>query len=80
MPTWSTYLADNRSRFRDEFFDFLRIPSISALPEQAGEVQRAARWCAERLTAAGLENVEILPTGGHPVVTAEWQGAPGKPF
>ena len=79
MATWDTYLAENRSRVLNEFLDLLRIPSISALPEHAGEVERAARWVAGRLSAAGLENVEVLPTGGHPVVAGDWLHAPGKP-
>ena len=79
MPTWKTYLEDNHSRFLNEYFDLLRIASISALPENAGDVQQAARWVADRLRAAGLENVEILPTGGHPVVYADWRHAAGKP-
>src|SRR6202011_3746513 len=79
MSAWENYLSENRNRFQDEFFDLLRIPSISALPEHAADVQRAAAWVAKRLTAAGVEAVEIMPTGGHPVVYGEWLHAPGKP-
>ena len=77
--TWETYLDEQQSRYQDELQQLLSIPSISALPAHAGAVQQAARWVAGRLTAAGLENVQILPTGGHPVVYAEWLHAPGKP-
>lgn len=77
--TWETYLVEHQPRHQDELLHFLSIPSISSLPENAGEVQRAAQWVAERLTAAGLEQVQILPTGGHPVVYGEWLHAPGKP-
>src|SRR6266566_6316114 len=77
--TWETYLEEQQSRYQDELLQFLSIPSISALPENAGDVQQAAHWVAERLTAAGLENVQVLPTGGHPVVFGEWLHAPGKP-
>src|SRR5437763_4553291 len=79
MTTWESYLDAQRPRFLHELLDFLRIPSVSALPEHAGDVQRAARWVAERLQTAGLEGVQILPTGGHPVVYGEWLHAPGKP-
>ena len=77
--TWETYLEEQQPRYREELLQFLSIPSISALPEHAGAVQRAARWVADRLAAAGLENVQILPTAGHPVVYGEWLHAPGKP-
>jgi acetylornithine deacetylase/succinyl-diaminopimelate desuccinylase-like protein len=76
---WETYLEEQQPRYQEELLQFLSIPSISALPEQADAVQQAARWVADRLTAAGLENVQILPTGGHPVVYGEWLHAPGKP-
>lgn len=79
MAAWAEYLEQNQSRFRSELFDLLRIPSISALPEHAGDVRRAAGWTANRLRAAGIEGVEIMETGGHPVVYGEWLHAPGKP-
>ncbi len=77
--TWETYLQEQQPRYQEELLQFLSIPSISALPEHASAVQEAARWVANRLTAAGLENVQTLPTGGHPVVYGEWLHAPGKP-
>lgn len=79
MPGWETYLDANQDRFLHELIDFLRIPSVSALPAHAADVRRAAEWVAARVAAAGLEHVQILPTGGHPVVYADWLHAPGKP-
>src|SRR5262245_7633601 len=79
MSTWENYLAEHQAQFHQELLDFLRIPSISALPAHAADVQRAGEWVAQRLQAAGIENVEVLPTGGHPVVYGDWLHAPGKP-
>ena len=79
MTQWEIYLEEHKSQFQDEMLDFLRIPSISALPEHADDVQRAAQWVANRMEAAGIEGVRIMPTGGHPVVYGEWLHAPGKP-
>ena len=62
-----------------DYLAFLRIPSISTLPEHAGDVRRAADFLATRLAAWGLEHVEVAPTGGHPVVYADWLHAPGAP-
>jgi acetylornithine deacetylase/succinyl-diaminopimelate desuccinylase-like protein len=76
--TWETYLEEQQYRYQEELLQFLSIPSISALPEHADAVQQAARWVVDRLRAAGLENVQILSTGGHPVVYGEWLHAPGK--
>lgn len=79
MTTWQTYLSTNQNRFVEELLDFVRIPSVSALPEHAADVQRAGEWVADRLRAAGIENVEVMPTGGHPVVYGDWLHAPGRP-
>lgn len=79
MSKWESYLSKNKDRFVDELLDFIRIPSISALPEHTGDVQRAAEWVSNRMESAGIEGVRILPTGGHPVVYGEWLHAPGKP-
>jgi acetylornithine deacetylase/succinyl-diaminopimelate desuccinylase-like protein len=79
MTAWAAYLEGQRARALDEFREFLRIPSISALPEHADDVRRAAEWTAARMTAAGLEGVRVLPTAGHPVVYGDWLHAPGAP-
>jgi len=78
--SWEAYLDRNQPRFVEELLDFVRIPSVSAKPENIPDVQRAGEWVAARLTAAGAERAEVLPTAGHPVVCAEWLHAgPDKP-
>jgi len=73
------FVQENRDRFLSELKDFIRIPSISTLPENAGEVRRAAEFVADALRRVGMENVEIIPTEKHPLVYADWLHAPGKP-
>jgi acetylornithine deacetylase/succinyl-diaminopimelate desuccinylase-like protein len=75
----NTFVEQNKDRLLDELKDFLRIPSISTLPEHASDVQRAAAFVADSLRRVGLENVEIIPTAKHPLVYADWLHAPGKP-
>ncbi|BDC51377.1 hypothetical protein F183_A36930 [Bryobacterales bacterium F-183] len=76
----SEYVESNRARLLDELKDFLRIPSISTLPEHAGDVGRAAEFVAQSLRDAGLENVEVIPTERHPLVYADWlRAGEGKP-
>ncbi len=58
--------------------EFLRIPSVSTDPEHKGDVERAARFLAERLEAAGF-SAEVVPTPGHPVVYAERRAGPDAP-
>ena len=79
MSAWETYLREHHTQYIDELMDFLRIPSVSSLPEHADDIQRAAVWVAARMERAGFEEVSILPTGGHPVVVGEWKHAGDKP-
>ncbi len=76
---WQTYLDTHELQYQDELLEFLRIPSISSLPEHAEDVRRAGDWVVDRLRRAGMENIEVMETGGHPVVYADWLHAPGKP-
>lgn len=59
--------------------EWLRIPSISAAPDRAGEVRASAEWCAARMRAVGFENVALVETPGHPSVYGDWLHAPGAP-
>ena len=74
-----SYIDSRQEDHLNELKELLRIPSISAKSEHKGDIDRAARWVAEKLRAAGLENVEIQPTKLHPVVYGESLHAPGKP-
>jgi acetylornithine deacetylase/succinyl-diaminopimelate desuccinylase-like protein len=73
------FVQQNRDRFLEELKDFLRIPSISTLPEHRPDVERASRFVADSLRGAGIENVEIIATEGNPLVYGNWLHAPGKP-
>src|SRR5215203_6205518 len=73
------FINVNRDRYVEELKQYLAIPSISALPEHAAETRRAAEWTAESLRGAGMQNVRLIDTPGHPVVYGEWLGAPDKP-
>ena len=73
------YARSNYPRFLDELKTFIRIPSVSTLPEHKGDVLAAAQWLAKELTRIGMEQVEVITTPGHPLVYAEWLRAPGKP-
>lgn len=66
------YARDEGDRIVETLFDWLRIPSISAVPEHAGDVEASAAFCAGLLEKAGLENVAVLPTAGAPAVYADW--------
>ncbi len=73
------YIDSKREEHLNELQDFLRIPSVSTQSEHKKDIERAANWVAEKLRAAGLENVELSSTKMHPVVYGESLHAPGKP-
>jgi len=73
------FARSNQPRFLDELKTLLRIPSISTLTEHKSDVQKAAEFVAAELRRIGMDNVEIIPTKGHPLLYADWLHAPGKP-
>ena len=73
------HLLATADRRLARYLDLLRIPSISGIPAHAGDCRRAAEWLAADLRAAGLENVDLSETGGHPIVYADWLHAAGAP-
>jgi acetylornithine deacetylase/succinyl-diaminopimelate desuccinylase-like protein len=75
----TAYIDSMRESHLEELKEFLRIPSVSTKSEHKPDIERAAQWVADRLRAAGLENIEIVPTKMHPLVYGESLRAPGKP-
>jgi len=73
------FINVNRDRYLDELKQLLAIPSISALPEHAGDVRKCAEWCGDEMRRIGLQNVRLIDTPGNPVVYGDWTGAEGAP-
>src|SRR5438874_523950 len=74
------HLRHHRDRHREELDEFLRIESVSADPDRADDVRRAAEWITAELDRIGFEHVSLHETSGHPVVTGEWLHAgPERP-
>lgn len=65
------YAQKNQQQFISDLKDFSAIPSISTDRERVDDMQQAADWVATRLQSLGLQNVQIMPTGGHPLVYGE---------
>ena len=60
----------------EELVEFLRIPSVSAEPAHADDVQLAAAWVRDFIRRAGGE-AEIVSQSGSPVVTGEVRSTAG---
>ena len=72
-------IQTSRDRYLEELNALLAIPSVSALPEHAGDMRRCADALAGHLRRIGLQNVRVVETPGHPIVYGDWLGAPGAP-
>ncbi|HEY0264976.1 MAG TPA: dipeptidase [Granulicella sp.] len=84
VETAVSFAQEQGPRFVEELKELLRIPSISTLPEHAGDVRAAAQFCAAGLERIGMEHVRLIETStpdraGHPLVYADWLHAEGKP-
>ncbi|MBQ6081551.1 MAG: dipeptidase [Bacteroidales bacterium] len=73
------YIKQNESRFYDELFSLLRIPSVSSEPEHAEDMSRCAFRLTELLMEAGADSANVYPTEGHPVVFAQKIIDPARP-
>jgi acetylornithine deacetylase/succinyl-diaminopimelate desuccinylase-like protein len=71
MEKVQTYLKANKQRQLDELLDMLRTPSVSADPKHAPDMEIMAQSVAKHLKTAGLDAVEVMSTGGYPVVYGE---------
>jgi acetylornithine deacetylase/succinyl-diaminopimelate desuccinylase-like protein len=66
-----TYIEKNRERFLDEWFELLRIPSVSSKQEHKPDMIRCAERWKTLLLSTGFTRAEVMPTKGNPVVYAE---------
>lgn len=71
MSALLDFIDREGSRFEEELKEFLRIPSISTAPEHKKDVEHCAEYLKQELIRIGLNNVQIFPTAGHPVVYGE---------
>jgi len=65
--------------FVEELVELLKIPSISTDSEYADEVRRCANWLVDHMKAIGVQKVELMETGGHPIIYGEHLVDASKP-
>ncbi len=73
------FVQREQPRLLAELSEFLAIPSVSTLPEHAGDCRRAAQWLVDQLFALGCPTVQLIEGNGHPVVWGEGPAVPGAP-
>ncbi len=62
-----------------DLMEFVRIPSVSTDPQHRPDIDAAAEWLATRMRLAGVPDVRVMPTAGHPVVVGLWHHDPSAP-
>ena len=65
------YINNNKERFLEELFEFIKIPSVSADMKFKNDVLKAAGFLEQNLKDVGVDSVEVFPTEGHPIVYGE---------
>ena len=65
------YIQENESRFMEELFSLIRIPSVSALPEHHDDMLACATRWKELLLEAGADEAHVMPSQGNPLVFAQ---------
>ncbi len=84
MPPETAKLIDHVNAHHDEFmkgfYKLLRFRSVSTDPIYQSELNQCAQWIAHEASQVGLKNARLMPTGGHPIVYAEWlEAGPDQP-
>src|SRR6184192_3060509 len=67
-----------RQDYLDEYFTFLRFPSVSTDQKYADKVRDCAEWVSKKLESISLES-KVVPTKGHPIVWARNKHRSGRP-
>ena len=71
MDSVKDYIENNSSRFIEELFNLIRIPSVSSKAEHRDDMIRMAEALKTLLLEAGADSATIYPTKGHPILYAE---------
>jgi acetylornithine deacetylase/succinyl-diaminopimelate desuccinylase-like protein len=66
-----------RENYLEEFYSFLRFPSVSTDDQYKEKLEDCADWLVKKLSSIGLQ-VQIVPTRGHPIVWARNKHQPGR--
>jgi acetylornithine deacetylase/succinyl-diaminopimelate desuccinylase-like protein len=66
-----------RDSHLEDYFTFLRFPSISTDPAYAEKLGECAHWLVEKLNKIGL-TTQLVSTAGHPIVWAKNEHKAGR--
>ncbi|MFZ6025298.1 MAG: M20/M25/M40 family metallo-hydrolase [Bacteroidota bacterium] len=79
FTSYEKYIDENNDAHLKEFMELIAIPSISSIPANKPDVEKAAAWIVNKLKAIGMTTAQTLSSDGNPYVYGCWDKAPGKP-
>jgi len=79
LTSYERYIDENNDAHLKEFIELVSIPSISSIPSNKPDIDKAAAWIVNKLKAIGITSAQTIPTDGNPIVYGSWDKAPGKP-
>lgn len=79
LSSYEKYIDANNETHLKEFIELVAIPSISSIPANKPDVDKAAVWIVNKLKAIGMTTAQTLSSDGNPFVYGSWDKAPGKP-
>jgi acetylornithine deacetylase/succinyl-diaminopimelate desuccinylase-like protein len=79
MQSTIDYARTKHMDYLNDLIDFTSIPSISTLPKNKNDLRRAAEWLSDKLCNLDMDKVEVISTGGNPIVYGEYLKNQGEP-
>jgi acetylornithine deacetylase/succinyl-diaminopimelate desuccinylase-like protein len=76
---WKQDLENRNDELDQELMELLAMPSVSTDPAHVQTVRNTAEWVADRLRRAGVPEVKIVETAGHPAVLGRWHVSDEQP-
>ena len=73
------YARGHREHALQRLITLIGFPTVSAEARHAPDMDACAAWLARLLRRIGLTDVQVRPGRTAPVITAGWQGRPGRP-
>ena len=66
-----------RDKYLEEYYSFLRFPSVSTDDQYKEKLGKCADWLVKKLDSIGLQT-QLVPTKRHPIVWARNEHQPGR--
>ena len=79
METFLKHIEKNKERFLNQWFEVLRIPSVSAQKEHKQDILKTAQWLVSFMTDKLGMNARVISTNSNPLVYAESPKIPNAP-